>query len=199
MLDPSAHDVIIGRTTGKLKRRIPPSVKTCVTIKRQQRISRIPSLPLDQTGFCPGPWPHSTPLYSAPISTPQLSRHSLLGLPHQCGLNCASIQSYPTQALQYPAAGTRCLVPCSPVPNHLHGFGLRSHQQAGLHTCSSLESQWPSIPSCPFLSNTFLPNGDSLIQSAFSTVSRLPHTRFHFPLLKENTSHSLTSFLTDFK
>lgn len=209
MLDPSADDVVIGGTTGKLKRRNPPSSRSRVALKRQQRISPIPSYSLDpsQVGFCSGFWPHPPSIFPAPLS-PQLRRHSLMGM--SCTLNCGSSLPHPTPVLPHPSPSARCLVPSSPemtLPSHCHGFGFLqpSYPQTGLypisHSRSPMESQWPA----PFLPDSrFMLNNDSVFQSAFSTVPKLPFgspaLRSNFPFLKENASPaSRTPYISDCK
>lgn len=213
MLDPSADDVIIGGTTGKLKRRNPPSSRSRVALKRQQRISPVAGYALDpsQVGFYSGFWPHPPPMFPTPLS-PQMRRHSLVGM--SCTMNCSSSLPHPTPVLPHPTPSARCLVPPSPemaLPNHCHGFGLLqpSYPQSGLfslgHPRSSLESQWPtSMSSSPFLQDRFMVNNDSIFQSAFSAVPKLSFgsstLRPNFPFLKENASQvSRTPFLSDCK
>ena len=220
MLDPSADDVVIGGTTGKLKRRNPPSSRSRVALKRQQRISPIPGYSLDPShGFCSGFWSHPPSLFSAPFS-PQLRRHNLMRMACH-GVNCAgSSLPHPTPVLPHPSPSARCLVPSSPdmtLPSHCHGFGLLppSYPQTNplfptlSHSLSSLESgQWPAtISSSPFLSDRgHLVNSDSVCQSAFSAVPRLPFasispTGTNFSFLKENASPvvSCAPFLSDCK
>ena len=208
MLDPSADDVVIGGTTGKLKRRNPTSSRSRVTLKRQQRNSPIPGIPLDQAGLCAaGLWTHSPPLFSAPLS-PHLRRHSIMGM-SQCALSCGSLGGHPTPVFPYPAAGTRCLVPSSSnlsLSNHCQSFGFLqpSYSQAGVlpalgHERSQLESQWAPLPP-QLLSDNFFPSSDSM--SAFNAVSRLPFSpslRPSFRFLKENSSFALAPFLPDCK
>lgn len=214
MLDPSADDVVIGGTTGKLKRRNPPSSRSRIALKRQQRISPIPSYSLDhsQVGYCSGFWSHPPSLFSAPLS-PQLRRHSLMGM--ACSMTCTgSSFPHPTPILPHPSPSARCLVPPSPemtLPNHCHGFGFfqPSFPQTSLfpalnHSRSSLESQWPAtIPSSPFLPDRHFVSNDSTFPSAFSAVPRLPFgspaTRSNFSFLKENASPAVSHapFLSD--
>ena len=212
MLDPSADDVVIGGTTGKLKRRNPPSSRSRVALRRQQRISPVSGYALDPTqiGFCSGFWPHPPSMYTAPLS-PQMRRHSLVGMP--CTMNCSSSLPHPTPVLPHPSSSARCLVPSSPemaLPNHCHGFGFLqpSYSQTGLfslgHPRSSLESQWPaSMSSSPFLQDRLMVNNDSIFQSAFSVVPKFPFgstLRSNFPFSKDNTSQgSRTPFLSDCK
>lgn len=208
MLDPSADDVVIGGTTGKLKRRNPPSSRSRVALKRQQRISPIPGYPLDpsQVGFCSGFWPHPSSLLPAPLS-PQMRRHNLMGM--SCTMNCNSTLPHPTPVLPHPSASARCLVPSSPemtLPSHCHGFGFLqpSFPQTSLfplsHPRSPMESQWPSsISTTPFLADRFMVNTDSgMFQSAFSTVPKLPLSsstlRSNFP-----SPAARTPFLSDCK
>lgn len=216
MLDPSADDVVIGGTTGKLKRRNPPSSRSRVALKRQQRISPIPGYTLDPShGFCSGLWPHPPSYFSAPLS-PQLRRHNFMGM--ACSMNCGgSGLPHPTPVLPHPSPSARCLVPSPPemtLPSHCHGFGFvqPSYPQTSAlftalnHSRSPLESQWPgTIPSSPFLSDRHFLNNDSIFQSAFSAVPRqLPFgspTRTNFTFLKENASPvvSRSPFLSDCK
>ena len=213
MLDPSADDVVIGGTTGKLKRRNPPSSRNRVALKRPQRISPIPSFALDpsQLGFCSGFWSHPPSLFSAPLS-PQLRRHSLMGM--SCNMNCSgSSLPHPTAVLPHPSTSPRCLVPSSPeisLPNHCHGFLQPSYPKAshfpGLHhSRSMLESQWQAtIPSTPFMFDRHFVHNDSVFQSAFSVVPRLSFgspSKSNFPFFKENASPvaSHTPFLSDCK
>ena len=216
MLDPSADDVVIGGTTGKLKRRNPPSSRNRVALKRHQRISPIPSYALDpsQLGFCPSLWPHHPSIFSSPLS-PQLRRHNLMaGM--SCNMNCSgSSLPHPTPVLPHPTTSARCIVPSSPertLPNHCHGFGFlqSSYPQSTIlsglsNPRSPLESQWSAtIPTPPFFSDRHLVNNDSIFQSAFSAVPRLPlssSTMSNFPFFKENASPitSRNPFLSDCK
>lgn len=201
MLDPSANDVVIGGTTGKLKRRNPPSSRSRVALKRQQRISPIPGYSLDPShGLCSGFWPHPPSVFSAPLS-PQLRRHGFMGI--ACNMNCAgSSLPHPTPVAPHPSPSTRYLLPSSPditLPSHCQGFGFLqpSYSQTSslFSTLSHLRSpleppQWPAtISSSPFLPERHLVNSDSIFQSAFSVVQRLPFaspTRTNFSFLKEN-------------
>ena len=210
MLDPSADDVIIGGTTGKLKRRNPPTSRSRVSLKRQQKISPIPGYSLDPSrGFCSGFWPHSSSLFSASLS-PQLRRHSLMAT--RCSLNCAGssfTRHHPSPVLPHPSSSTNCLVPPSPdlpLPGYCHGFGLLHPSYSETNPLFSAFShshypfdtpQWPTtISSPPFLSDRHLVNSDSIFRAGFSAVPRVPFpslSRAGLSFLKENSSLSVTS------
>ena len=112
MLDPSADDVVIGGTTGKLKRRNPPSSRSRSALKRQQRISPIPGFLFDpSSGFSSGLWPHLPSLFSPASLSPQMRRHSLMTM--NCGLNCVgSSFSLPTSPV-LPHPSPKRKVSCS--------------------------------------------------------------------------------------
>lgn len=213
MLDPSADDVVIGGTTGKLKRRNPPSSRNRIALKRQQRISPIPSYPLDlsQVGLCSSFWPYPPSIFSAPLS-PHMRKHDLMGM--SCTMNCNSSLPHPTPVLPHPSPGVRCLFPSSSemtLSGRCHGFGILQppFPQSGLfpvnHAGPTMEPQWPcSRPSSPFSTDRFITNSDSVFPSAFSTVPKLPFgspaLRSTFPFLKENASPtSRTTFLSECK
>lgn len=217
MLDPSADDVVIGGTTGKLKRRNPPSSRSRVALKRQQRISPIPGYSLDPSRgrLWSGFWPHSTSLFPASLS-PQLRGHGLMTM--NCSLNCAgSSFSHSSPVLPHLTPSARCLVPSSPdlpLPGHCHGFG---HLQTPYsqtspffhgfsHSYSSFDtSQWPTTISSPaYLPDRNLVNSDSCFQAAFSSLPKFPFpspSRTSFSFLKDNSSPSVscTPFLSDCK
>ncbi|XP_058962159.2 forkhead box protein fkh-2-like [Pocillopora verrucosa] len=213
MLDPSADDVVIGGTTGKLKRRNPPSSRNRIALKRQQRISPIPRYPLDpsQAGFCSSFWPYPPSIFSASLS-PHMRRNDLLGM--SCTMNCNSSLPHPTPVLPHPSPSIRCLFSSSPemsLPSRCHGFGVLppSFPQSGhfpvSHARPTMEPQWPSSrPSSPFSADRFMTNSDSVFPSAFSTVPKIPFgspaLRPTFSFLKENASPaSHTTFLSECK
>lgn len=209
MLDPSADDVVIGGTTGKLKRRNPPSSRSRSALKRQQRISPIPGFSFDpSSGFCSGLWPHLPSLFPAASLSPQMRRHSLMAM--NCGWNCVgSSLSHPTSpVLPHPSPNARCLVPSSselPFPGHCHGFGLLPPSYSFtnplspgfIHSPSPFDTtQWPTtVSSPPFLTERQLVNSDSIFPSAFSSMPRFPFpspSRASLSFLKENSSPSFS-------
>ena len=151
--------MIIGETTDKLKRRNPPSSRSRVALKRQQRFSPVPGYALgpSQFGVCSGFRPHALPMFPAPLS-PQMKRQSLVGM--SSTVNCSSSLPHPTPVLPRPIPSARCLVPSSPdkaLPIHCHGFGFLQPSYPQLSPFSlgyprfPLESQWlTSMSSSPF-------------------------------------------------
>ncbi|KXJ24758.1 Fork head domain transcription factor slp2 [Exaiptasia diaphana] len=155
MLDACADDVVIGCTTGKLKRKHPPSTRNRISIKRQ----RISPMPLSMNEPLFGFWSHTTP------NTP----YTRIPFPSVYDTTCLPGHSF----LPTPPSPLRC--DYNPYFNH-PGTSFQSHCTAGYgaplgtHTRPLLpQYSWP-ITTMPDILST---RNNMATTSAFSIVPRM--------------------------
>ncbi|KAK3742224.1 hypothetical protein QZH41_008999 [Actinostola sp. cb2023] len=138
MLDPCADDVVIGCTTGKLKRKNPPSSRNRISIKRPQHISPMPgTMTLNDPLYGYLNWNHGTALNTSytmfPFPPPVYEGASPLGAvpghsyrdaqflaPPQLHYDLSSCLTYPSTSTPFQAhytyASTRPVFPLHPWP-----------------------------------------------------------------------------------
>lgn len=155
MLDACADDVVIGCTTGKLKRKHPPSTRNRISIKRQ----RISPMPLSMNEPLFGYWSHTTPntpytripFPSMYDTTSTIPGHSFLPPPPPPPLRCEY-----TSYFNHPSTPSGFQSHCSP------GYSTPLGTRPLLSQYS-----WPTIPDILASRNNF----DTT--SAFSIVPRM--------------------------
>ena len=183
MLDPSAEDVVIGGTTGKLKRRNTQSPRNRISLKRPQRISPVPgSLGLyDHFSHLPSP-------YSVAVDSRPFGCRGFPEMPRAAAHGPALLSSpYGTQAATLPGI-TRVAEPAGinypelALPARLPGMtsfyqGSHGSFAATPHIYPlAPEPHWPLLtPRSHFSPDVFNSRvGEFDVPSAFTALHRFP-------------------------